>query len=175
MAQSSRGSDDSAKPPSALARALVLLLRKALSKGALARQLAQEGYVEGDINEALVAVQGHGYLHDGRLADSIAHAAVRRGKGPRWVAATMQAREVEPAARACAMNEARAGSKEQALATLRRRLGRLPPLTERAAQARAMRFLLARGFAASDAQYAVSTLRSGPTDVDDMVDHAAGE
>jgi regulatory protein len=156
MPQTPQGEDDSArKAPRALARALRLLLQKSRSKANLRRILAEEGLAAADIDGALAEVQAHGYVHDGRLAESIGHAAHRRGKGPAWLEQALRQRQVDPDSAKEALGDARAREGEDATRTLLARASRLPPAADPRARARALRFLLGRGFSPTAAQQAV--------------------
>lgn len=135
-----------AKAPSATSRALALLMVRSRSRTSLARLLQAEGY-EGDaIDEALVQVQAWGYLHDGRLAQSVAHAAVRRGKGPAWAKAQLRQRELPQQEAAAAVAEVEAHAAQNIAQLMARRFAGKDVRHDRALQAKAYRFLLGRGF-----------------------------
>lgn len=168
MPQTCEGEDDSArKAPRVLARALALLARKSHSRAMLRRLLAQEGFCEGEIDEACQAVQAYGYLSDQRLAESIGHAAQARGKGPAWLRHTLRERQVDRQAAHETLASAECRERQDAEATLARRASRLPPPSDAKAEGRAMRFLLGRGYCMQAARAAVSAWRRRPVEACD--------
>lgn len=138
--------DDSANKPSAIARALRLLGHRARSAAELRALLVAEGYAEEEAQVALETTRGWGYVNDGRLAEAVAHTAVRRGRGGRWLQQQLDAKRL-PGAEAERVARAHV-QEEPALiaALLQKRFVERGLLRTPQGQRRAMRFLLGRGF-----------------------------
>lgn len=160
--------DDSAKKPSATGRALRLLGHKARSAAELRAALAEEGYGEAELDEALRATCGWGYVHDGRLAEGLAHAALRRGRGARWLAQRLATRKLGTDDAQRVTREHTAHEPELIAELLERRFASRGLLATPQGQRRALRFLLGRGFAPGQVAQAVrQAAQRAPAVLDD--------
>src|SRR6185437_5594928 len=79
---------------SATETALRLLAQRSLSEVELRQRLQRREYAAEAIDAAVQAMQGYNYLNDAKLAESVALAAERRGKGPRWIHSTLRRRGI---------------------------------------------------------------------------------
>jgi regulatory protein len=125
------------------ARAVGLLARREHSRAELAAKLAATGASRADVDAALEAIAGRGYLSDARYA----HAVARQKAGlfsRRAIAQSLKAKGVATETVAAAIEEAGVDDAAAMVALWRRRFGG-PPADERE-KARQMRFLQSRGF-----------------------------
>ncbi len=136
----------------ALKRALALLARRAYAEAELRRKLAE--FPADEIETALDRLKAWGYLDDRALAEAFVR--VRRGRwGPKKLRRALLGRGVPPSVVDAVVTED--DELERAVALLARRWGRY-----RGAKARAVRFLVGRGFSLEAALRAFERLQSAP-------------
>jgi len=134
--------------------ALRLLTRREHGSGELARKLQQRGVSREQAHEAIAELAEQGWQSDARFAEQFARDHAARGDGPMKIRAAMQSRGVQEAAVASAMQALDVDWTACAREARRKRFGTDVP-QDAAGQARQQRFLMTRGFAASDARMAV--------------------
>ena len=142
-------------PPSLKARALQLLSQREHSRPELERKLRWRPGVDGDETAAehhaqlLAAVldelQAKGFIHEERVADSVLHRRAAKWGASR-VRQELQAKGLSDAVVQEAVSSLRDTELERAAEVWRKKFGQ--PTTTPSEQARQMRFLAARGFAA---------------------------
>ena len=129
--------------PSLKARALRLLSMREHSRLELERKLREHETHEGELAEALDALQARGFISDERVADSVLHR--RAGKlGASRVKAELQAKGLDEAVVREAVEQLRGTEVERAREVWRRKFGQPP--ADAAERAKQMRFLASRGF-----------------------------
>jgi regulatory protein len=141
----------STPPPTAYAYLLRLLTVRDRTERELRGRLARKGYVAAEADAAMERVRALGYLDDARFAKGRAEGLLSRGRlGPRAVQARLSASGIDRPAAQAAVARAMEGRDELDLARVA--LQRKHPLVDASSdpklRARAMRFLLGRGFSA---------------------------
>ena len=134
------------RPPLSLkGRALRLLAQREHSRAELERKLQVHEQQEGELRDALDALQTKGFINDERVADSVVH---RRSSklGANRVKVELQAKGLDDAVVRDAVEALRATEHQRAVEVWRKKFGR--PASDATERARQMRFLAARGFAA---------------------------
>ena len=134
--------------------ALRLLTRREHASGELARKLQQRGVSREQAHEAIAELAEQGWQSDARFAEQFARDHAARGDGPLKIRAAMQSRGVHERMIAEALNTLDVDWLQNACAARIKRFGSDIP-TDAAEQARQQRFLMTRGFSASDARNAV--------------------
>jgi regulatory protein len=152
MTQDSKGS--------ATETALRLLSQRSLSERELRQRLEKREYAGPAIEAALEAMRGYNYLDDARLAESVRVAAARRGKGPRWIQATLYRRGIGEALAQEASQVDAATQTAQAREVLAQRFK--DGLPDARTRQRAYRLLCSRGFNPRSVMDALG--RAGDTD-----------
>jgi regulatory protein len=133
-----------ASQPSLKNHALRLLAQREHSRLELERKLQAHETEEGELAQALDALQAKGFINDERVADSVVHRRANK-LGTARVRAELQAKGLDEAVVRETVEALRATELERAQAVWVRKFGTPPAdATERARQ---MRFLAARGFA----------------------------
>jgi len=145
--------------PNAHDMALRLLTRREHGAGELARKLQQRGVSREQAHEAIAELAEQGWQSDARFAEQFARDHAARGDGPMKIRAAMQSRGVQDAAISAAMRELDVDWLACAREARRKRFGADVP-QDAAEQARQQRFLMTRGFAASDARMALRSNES---------------
>ncbi len=79
----------------ALACAVRLLARREHGLADLADKLAQKGYVDADIQDALTTCERQGLQSDARFAESLCRTRVRQGYGPIRIRQELQSKQVD--------------------------------------------------------------------------------
>ena len=129
--------------PSLSARALRLLSLREHSRRELERKLGQFEQVPGELATVLDGLQAKGFISEARVVESVLHQ--RAGKlGLARIRNELQARGVDAAAIASAIDQLRVSELGRAREVWRKKFGQ-PPV-DVADRARQMRFLAARGF-----------------------------
>jgi len=142
-----------------------LLAHRARTEAEIRRRLAQKGFEDEVVEHTVSRLLGLDLLDDGAFARERAQGLLRRGSGPRLVAARLAAAGVAAEAARAALDEAlRAEGGEDALArrTLERRHGDLDgaaPDERRKAAA----FLVRRGFSPEVSGRAAGVFSDGET------------
>jgi regulatory protein len=85
--------------------AVRLLARREHARRELERKLAERGYPEGPIEEALAGLAEAGLQSDRRFAESWVRQRAGRGYGPRRILAELSERGVDPATAQTALDE----------------------------------------------------------------------
>ncbi|OYY74086.1 MAG: hypothetical protein B7Y40_06630 [Gammaproteobacteria bacterium 28-57-27] len=134
--------------------ALRLLTRREHGSGELAHKLQQRGVSREQAQEAIAELAEQGWQSDARFAEQFARDHAARGDGPLKIRAAMQSRGVHESAVTEAMRALDVDWAVCAGEVRRKRFGTDLP-QDAAEQARQQRFLMTRGFAASDARMAV--------------------
>lgn len=130
-------------PPSLTARALRLLSAREHSRAELERKLAQYEEEPGALAKALDGLQAKGFINESRVLESVIHR--RSAKlGTQRIKQELQAKGLEPAAVAQALDTLRASEVERAREVWRKKFGEVP--RDAAERAKHMRFLASRGF-----------------------------
>lgn len=130
-------------PPSLTARALRLLSAREHSRAELERKLAQYEEEPGALAKALDGLQAKGFINESRVLESVIHR--RSAKlGTQRIKQELQAKGLEPAAVAQALDTLRASEVERAREVWRKKFGEVP--RDAAQRAKHMRFLASRGF-----------------------------
>ena len=75
--------------------AVRLLARREHSLAELADKLAQKGYIEEDIQEALATCQRQGLQSDARFAESLCRVRIRQGYGPVRIRQELKSKRVD--------------------------------------------------------------------------------
>lgn len=142
-------------PPSLKARALQLLSQREHSRAELERKLRWRPGVDDDETAAehhaqllaavLDGLQAKGFIHEERVADSVLHRRAAKWGASR-VRQELQAKGLSDAVVQEAVSSLRDTELERAAEVWRKKFGQ--PTTTPSEQARQMRFLAARGFAA---------------------------
>jgi regulatory protein len=143
-----------ADAPNAHDMALRLLTRREHGAGELARKLRQRGVSREQAQETVAELAEQGWQSDARFAEQFACDHAARGDGPLKIRAAMQSRGVHESAVTEAIQALDVDWTAYARGARRKRFGTDLPL-DAAEQARQQRFLMTRGFAASDARMAV--------------------
>ena len=131
--------------PSLKGRALRLLSQREHSRLELERKLAAHETEPGELAKALDELQAKGFISDERVIESVIHRrAARLGAGR--VRQELAAKGLDGEAVAEALQALRKTELERARAVWARKFG--APATDPKAQARQIRFLSSRGFAA---------------------------
>ena len=146
--------DQDVAAPNANDIALRLLTRREHGAGELVRKLTQRGVSREQAQEAIAELAEQGWQSDARFAEQFARDHAARGDGPMKIRAAMQQRGVQDAAIKKAMQALDVDWTACAREARRKRFGEDVP-QDAAGQARQQRFLLTRGFAASDARMAI--------------------
>lgn len=147
--------------PDAHEIALRLLTRREHASGELARKLQQRGVSREQAHEALAALHEQGWQSDKRFAEQFARDHAARGDGPLKIRAAMQQRGVSASLIDEALRELEVDWLASAGAARCKRFGvELPQ--DAADSMRQQRFLLTRGFSASDARSAVRSRNVEP-------------
>jgi regulatory protein len=142
--------------PDAHDLALRLLTRREHASGELARKLQQRGVSREQAQEALAALNEQGWQSDTRFAEQFARDHAARGDGPLKIRAALQQRGVKAALIDEALRALEVDWLAAACAARGKRFG--DELPQNAADSmRQQRFLMTRGFNASDARAAVRT------------------
>jgi SOS response regulatory protein OraA/RecX len=135
---------------SALAAALRLLARRALSVCETERRLRARGYAPAEIDAALDSLRSQRYLDDGTLAYNAASSGARKLHGRARVAAMLRERGIPddliPGAIAAAYEDL--DEEELARRAAARAFAALGPDPDERARAKVARALFARGFSA---------------------------
>ena len=134
--------------------ALRLLTRREHGADELARKLQQRGVSREKAQETLATLAEQGWQSDARFAEQFARDHAARGDGPMKIRAAMQSRGVPEHLIAEALKTLDVDWLANACAARVKRFGTDVPLST-AEQARQQRFLMTRGFSASDARTAV--------------------
>ncbi|MDD2893962.1 MAG: regulatory protein RecX [Halothiobacillaceae bacterium] len=142
--------------PDAHALALRLLIRREHASGELARKLQQRGVSREQAHEALAELAEQGWQSDTRFAAQFARDHAARGDGPLKIRAAMQQRGVSASLIDEALRELDVNWLAAASAARGKRFGADLP-QDAAESMRQQRFLMTRGFEASDARTAVRT------------------
>lgn len=158
--------DEPARRPSRPARtlkqrAIALLARREYARAELAARLAGSGAARDEIEPLLDELERLGYLSDVRFAGAV----VRQKAGSyakRAIAQSLRERGVSREVAAAALDGADGDEFAQAQALWQRRFGRAP--ADEREKGRQLRFLVARGYAAS---VAYRVLRAAGARVDD--------
>ncbi len=130
--------------PSLKGRALRLLSNREHSRKELERKLAGHEESPGELQKALDELQAKGFISDERAAESVIHRrASRLGMGR--LKQELQAKGLDAALVADAMQRLKGTELERAREVWRRRFGGDPP-RDAAERAKQSRFLAARGF-----------------------------
>lgn len=138
-----------AEPPTAYGRALRLLGVRDRTERELRQRLARAGHVEEEIAKALERLRSHGYLDDERFARGQAESLLSRGRvGPRAAAVKLVAAGVtrEQAREAVRNSMSTRDELQLARAALAKRHPEAAASEDPRVRARAVRFLLGRGF-----------------------------
>jgi len=148
--------------------ALRMLARRALSARELSTRLVRRGFSPRQAAAEVRRLLGAGLVNDTALAESLAQAEVRRGRGRRAVVATLRRRGLTAAvarARELVPEEEERAGLARALTAASRRYPGWRQLPER--RRKVVRYLLARGFDPRLVREAVAARRG---DADDAVD-----
>lgn len=129
--------------PSLKGRALRLLAQREHSRAELERKLREHETTEGELTQALDALQAKGFISDERVAESLIH---RRGArfGTQRVRAELQAKGLDDAIVREAVDALRSTEVARATEVWRKKFGQAP--ADAAARAKQLRFLASRGF-----------------------------
>ncbi len=147
-----------APPPTPMGRALRWLSIRDRSEAELRRKLREAEVAPEQIDATLERLRSLGYLDDERFARSRARALLGRGRhGPRAVSSKLAQAGLARDSVAQAVSEAMASCDELAMArgVIDRKYPQAPGNPDARVRAKAMRFLLGRGFNASVARQAV--------------------
>ncbi len=132
-------------PPLSLkGRALRLLSGREYSRAELERKLQPHEETPGALALALDELQAKDFINEQRVLESVVHRKAPK-LGALRIRQELQAKGLEPAAVAQAVQQLRTTELERAQALWRKKYGDQP--TDDAARAKQMRFLAARGFA----------------------------
>lgn len=130
-------------PISLKGRALRLLSNREHSRAELERKLARYEEVAGSLAQALDALQAKDFINEQRVVESVVHR--RAGKlGSVRIRQELQAKGLDPAAVADAVEQLRATEVERARAVWHKKFGVAP--VDAAERGKQMRFLASRGF-----------------------------
>ncbi len=144
------------KVPDARDMALRLLSRREHGAGELARKLQQRGVSREQAVETIAELAEQGWQSDTRFAEQFARDHAARGDGLLKIRAALQSRGVPEQLIAEALKTLDVDWLLSACVARSKRFGTDIP-TDGAEQARQQRFLMTRGFSASDARTAVRT------------------
>lgn len=139
----------------AQALALRLLVGRPLSAHQLQTKLLEKGFTREVIAAVVSCMRDYGYIDDIKLAEMLRASAARQGKGPAWIKQQLRRRGVAADIIAEAAHLPDDEALAQATALIRRRFAKAAGGDDRKVQARALRLLASRGFAAQTAYAAV--------------------
>ena len=142
--------------PNAHDMALRLLTRREHGAGELARKLQQRGVSREQAVETIAELAEQGWQSDARFAEQFARDHAARGDGLLKIRTALQSRGVPEHLIAEVLKTLDVDWLVSACAARIKRFGADVP-TDAAEQARQQRFLMTRGFSASDARTAVRT------------------
>ena len=134
-----------AQPLSLKGRALRLLASREHSRAELERKLAEHAQDANELGRVLDELQAKGFIDEGRVLESVLHRRSDR-LGSARIAQELRAKGLDPEAVAQAVGQLQSSELDRARALWSRKFGETA--AEPKAQARQMRFLLARGFSA---------------------------
>ena len=124
-------------------RALRLLGGREHSRAELERKLGPHETEPGELARALDELQAKGFINEQRVLESVVHRRASR-LGAARVKQELQAKGLDPAAVAQAVEALRGTEVERAREVWRKKFGE--PAADPASRAKQQRFLLARGF-----------------------------
>ena len=143
-----------AKPALSLTgRALRLLGTREHSRAELERKLAPHAEEEGAVAKVLDALQAKGFINETRVLESVVHRRAHK-LGASRIKQELQAKGLEPAAVAEAVQALRASELDRAREIWRKKFGQ-PPV-DAAERGKQMRFLASRGFGGDTIRKVVS-------------------
>ena len=131
--------------PSLKGRALRLLSQREHSRQELERKLAAHETEAGELTKALDELQAKGFISEERVIESVIHRRAAR-LGNSRLRQELAAKGLGGEAVAAALQSLRESELDRARAIWARKFG--APATDPKAQARQIRFLISRGFAA---------------------------
>jgi regulatory protein len=147
--------------PSLKGRALRLLSQREHSRAELQRKLSAHETEPGELALALDELQAKGFINEERVIESVLHRRAAK-LGAARVRQELQAKGLDPAAVAQAVQDLRASEEARAREVWRKKFGTsAQDATERARQ---MRFLASRGFGGDTIHRVV-----GGADADDSI------
>jgi regulatory protein len=147
--------------PSLKGRALRLLSQREHSRAELERKLRSFEEEPGTLAQALDELQAKGFISEARVLESVIHR--RAGKlGVSRIRQELQDKGLEPLLVNQAMEALRGSEFERAREVWRKKFGQPPDSP--ATQARQVRFLISRGFAAEDVRRVLKS--AGVDDLD---------
>jgi regulatory protein len=129
--------------PSLKGRALRLLSQREHSRAELQRKLSAHETEPGELARALDELQAKGFINEDRVIESVLHRRAAK-LGAARVRQELQAKGLDPAAVAQAVQDLRGSEEARAREVWRKKFG--SPAQDASERAKQMRFLAARGF-----------------------------